>query len=351
MEFELYDTETLLGVYYDPQFNQVSNYWLSTFFNQTINFEDEYVDFSKISEDRKLAPLVVPTAQGVPIYSAAEKAFRLKPAYLKPKDPVLAGRMVRRAAGLGEMNSGQPFSPMQRYQLVVADIMRQHRQAIERRWEWMAAEAILHGKITLEGEAYPETLVDFQRDAGHSIVKGPGTRWGDVGVSIVSDIEAWRDTCRKAKHGGPTSRLTVGADVWEVMRADAEVKALLDVNFRTLDSEARLKLGVREMTDVEFVGRLSATLDVYVYSDYYTSPSGVQTDFMSAKDVVLTGPNVQGVRCFGAILDKAAGLRALSVFPKMWDSQDPSATFILTQSAPLMVPVNPNNTLKATVLA
>ena len=41
----------------------------------------------------------------------------------------------------------------------------------------------------------------------------------------------------------------------------------------------------------------------------------------------------------------------LPVFPKMWDEDDPSATILMTQSAPLMVPVNPNNTLRARVLA
>jgi hypothetical protein len=66
---------------------------------------------------------------------------------------------------------------------------------------------------------------------------------------------------------------------------------------------------------------------------------------------VLTGPSVRGVRCFGAIQDFDANLQALAMFPKMWRSDDPSATFIMTQSAPLMVPVNPNNTFRARVVA
>ena len=58
-----------------------------------------------------------------------------------------------------------------------------------------------------------------------------------------------------------------------------------------------------------------------------------------------------GVRCFGAILDEKAGFNAMAVFPKMWSQQDPSATYVMTQSAPLTVPVNPNNSLTAQVLA
>ena len=39
------------------------------------------------------------------------------------------------------------------------------------------------------------------------------------------------------------------------------------------------------------------------------------------------------------------------MFPKMWDQEDPSVTFLMTQSAPLPVPVNINNTLRARVVA
>lgn len=345
----LYDTATMIGVM--REMAPVPSYWLDLCFGEALNFEDEYIDFSKITDQRKIAPLVVPTAQGKPIYSAAEKLFRVKPAYVKPKDSVTASRMIRRIAGFGELGSPTPMTPMQRYNAVVADILRTHRDAIFRRWEWMASEAIQNGAITLEDDAYPKTVVDFQRDAGHTIVLTAGTRWGDTGVSILGNIETWRTTMRNASFGGPANRLTVGTDVWEVMRQDDEIRELLKVDYRPSNNGISLNLGIREGMDVEFVGRLSGTLDVYVYSDYYLAPDNTVTHYMSSKDIVLTGPNVRGVRCFGAIQDLEAQLRPLAVFPKMWNENDPSATFIMSQSAPLMVPINPNATLKATVIA
>lgn len=349
IERTLYDTVTLLGVM--RELEPVQSYWLDLCFGQSMNFEDEYIDFSKISDQRKLAPLVVPTAQGRPIYSAAERLYRVKPAYVKPKDAVSLSRMIRRVAGLGELGSPTPLSPMARYNAVVADIARQHRDAIYRRWEWLAAEAIQNGTVTLEDDAYPKTVIDFERDAGHTITLTAGTRWGETGVSILSDIETWRTTMRNASFGGPANRLTVGTDVWEVMRQDEEIRELLKVDYRPSNNGINLNLGIREGLDVEFVGRLSGTLDVYVYSDWYLKPDGTVTHFMSSKDIVLTGPNVRGVRCFAAIQDLEAQLRPLAVFPKMWNENDPSVTFVMSQSAPLMVPINPNNTLKATVIA
>lgn len=348
---QIYDTSTLLGVMNDKRtMDPPSNYWLDLCFGSVLTFDDEYIDFSQISSTRKLAPLVVPTAQGKPIYSAAERLTRVKPAYVKPKDPVTASRMLKRSAGLGELGTGKKLTPAQRYQAIVTDILKQHRHSIERRWEWLAAEAVIHGRVTLEDEAYPKTVVDFQRDAGNTIALTAGNYWGDAGVSIVDSVQGFKKIVRDAKFGGPTNRLTVGSDVWEVMRKDDELKELLNTNYRQ-DTNASLNLGLREGLDVEWVGKLASTLDVWVYSDYYQLENGDTQPFMSPKDVVLTGANVDGVRCFGAIADKRAGFQPLPVFPKMWDAEDPSVTQVMTQSAPLMVPVNPNNTLRATVIA
>lgn len=354
MTIGAYNTRTLLGVIRDnAQMQPPSRYWLNMFPGQ-INFTDEYIDFSKITDQRKLAPLVVPTAQGIPMYSAAERVLRVKPAYVKPKDPVTASRMIQRAAGLGELaeDAGSVMTPQQRFDAITADILRTHRYGIERRWEWMAAQAVLYGSVTLSGEAYPTTIVNFGRASGHSITLGSGARWGDSGVSILSNIETWRALIRQAPYGGPTNRLTVGATAWEEMRQDSEIRDLLKVDYRPSNNAMQLNLGLMEGLDVEYVGRLSGTLDVYVYSDYYhDSDTGAVTPFMDPRDVVLTGPSMNGFKCFGAIQDIDSGFASSAMWPKQYKENDPSAMFVMTQSAPLMVPVNPNVTLRARVVA
>lgn len=350
IDAKIYDSATLYGVIQDEHsMAPPSNYWLNLCFPEQINFDDEYVDFGKLAGHRKLAPLVVPTAQGKPIYSAAERVSRLKPAYVKPKDPISASRLIRRKAGLGEINTGNKLSPSARYNAIVGDILRQHRESIERRWEWLASEAVQNGSVTLEDEAYPRTVVDFERDAAHTVTLTAGNRFGDAGVSIMDTIQSYITRIRRAKFGGTVNRLTIGADVWAVMQKDTEIRDLLDTQFRS-NANVDLNLGLREGSFVESVGRLSGTLEVVVYSDYYQDPDGTVREFMSPKDMVLTGPNLNGVRCFGAIQDLGANMQPLSMYPKMWNAEDPSATFIMTQSAPLMVPVNPNASLRARVV-
>ena len=351
IENTIYSTATLLGVMREQE--SPSDYWLSLLFPNQMTFETEWIEFEKVTTQRKLAPLVVPMAQGKPIYTEASHLARVKPGYVKPKDPVSLARILKRRPG--NLGTGVPGgTPQSRYNSIIGDIMREHREAIERRWEWMASEAAQHGEITLADDAYPTTVVDFNRAAGHTVTLGVAARWGDSGVSILGDIEAWRTTMLKAKFGGPTNRITIGADVWPVMTADAEIRELLKADsYRNNNNGMNLNLGLRDPQDdkAQMVGRLSGTLEVWVYSDYYQDENGNAVDFMNTKDVVLTGPNVRGVSCFGAILDSDANFQPLPIFPKMWKNQDPSVTYCMSQSAPLMVPVNPNNTFRARVLA
>lgn len=349
MEHTIYDTATLLGVLRDVG-DEPSTFWQNLAFPNTLTFDDEYVDFSKVSDVRKMAPLVVPTAQGKPIYSRAERLIRVKPAYVKPKDPITAAHMIRRKAGLNELLGNAPLAPNQRFNAIVGDISRQHRDAILRRWEWMAAEALLYGKVTLEDDSYPTTVIDFGRAAAHSITLAGGSQWGDAGVDPVDDLDGWVQTVVQASFGGPVNRVIMGTKAWGAFSKDARVKELMDTNYRQT-SGTTLDLGVGSGENVEYKGNLSRNLQIWVYSDYYESEAGTAVDFMDPRDVLLIGPNVRGTRCFGAILDVGANFQPLPIFPKMWNQEDPSATFIMHQSAPLMVPVNPNNTLRARVVA
>lgn len=344
---KIYETATMLGVI--RQFDPVKTYFLDTLFNSgTVNSDDEYIDFAKIGGQRKIAPLVVPMNQGRPVYNEAAVGGRFKPAYVKPKDAVTANRVLRKRPEEA-LVPGQTLTPMQRYDAIVADILMAHRDAIQVRLEWLAAEAALNGKVTLEDEGYPKTLVDFKRDPSHTITLGAGTRWGEAGVSILGNIEDWRKQIRRAAFGGPTNRITLGTDAWDVVRKDDEIKKQLDLNTR--GTTANLYTSVLSGEEVEYVGDIAPGLPVYVYSGYYQDTAGAPVDFMNSKDVLLSGPNFRGIRAFGAIMDSKAGFQPLSLFPKMWDQDDPSARFVMTQSSPLMVPLNPNNTLKARVLA
>jgi len=354
LNFSIYDTDTLLGVFRDKEaMEPVHTYWLDLCFPQVVAFDDEYVDFSKLTGVRKLAPFVSPLAEGRPIMSRGENLTRVKPAYIKELDAVSASRVLRKWAGMGELGVGmKTLTPQQRYNAAIVDIANEHNKAIRRRWEWMAAEAIMNGAVTMEGEDYPKTLVDYGRDAAHTVTLGAGARWGDAGVDILKSIEDMAAIVFQAKGGGAVNRITIGAKAWDAMRRDPDVREEMNLRYKDRQNNGlNIKTGILEPAEVQYVGTVSNNIDVYVYRDYYHDADGNAVPIMDERDVIFTSPSVQGVRCFGAIHDKRAGWRPLPIFPKMWDQENPSATMFLTQSAPLPVPVNPNATLRARVVA
>lgn len=342
IDISLYDTATLLGVM--EEMEPASTYFRDMLYTSVVTSDNEYIDFEKITNDRKLAPFVTPLAQGKPIYDRTSNVTRLKPAYIKPKDSVTAARMLRKQPG--QLLNPTTQNPGARMDAVVADIMSYHRTAIERRWEWMAAQAALTGKVLLSGEDYEEHEVDFGRASDHTVVLTGADAWDDAGADPITDLNDWIERVQNAEFGGPVDRVTFGAGAWRVFSRNSEVRKQLDTQVR--GTEANFKTGLVTGENVKFMGRIGF-VELWLNTDYY-EVDGVATKFMGTNDVFLSGPNMRGVQAFGAILDKGADLRPLPIFPKMWNQEDPSVTFVMSQSAPLFIPVNPNATLLATVL-
>lgn len=347
IDFKIFDTETLLGVFFDTQnLGPVETYFFDMFTGLNVS-DNEYVEFNRVGGNRKLAPYVMPTAMGKPIYSAAESVTRMKPGYIKIKDPVSASHVLKRRAGFGEMGNSQPMTPGRRYLMIVADIVKQHRDAITRTWEKQASDALRTGSITLKGDDYPERVVNFQRSSDHDVVLTGAAQWSSTS-DILSSIQTYVTRCRRAKWGGPVTRLTVGADVLDVLLKNEGVREMLkNDSFRNPSNGGmELNLGLREGQFVERIGRLGSNLELYSYSDYYEDENGDPIEFLGKNEALFTGPNIQGIKCYGAISDLRAQLQAMPVFMKMWESDDPSATLIMSQSAPLMAPVRPDSTLR-----
>jgi len=344
MAFELYDTHTLLPV--QEHFDPMPSFWLDLLFREEMRFDSEWIDLEKISGNRSLAPLVIPTAEGVPIYKRASEAQRFRAAYLKPKDPVTPDRAIKRRPGEA---LGGSMSMQQREDAIVADILREHRQSVERRWEVMAARAIIDGKVTLVGEDYPETVIDFRRDSGHTVTLGAGLGWNESGADVIGNLNAWRELARRAKFGGRVDNLVLGKNVPTHFLNAVRDTGLLDTQVRGTEGNT-FNIGVRSMEEVEYLGRFDGGLDVWVYSGYYEDVDGNQVDVLDPDSIVMAGPGTRGVRCFGAIMDRKAGYQPASMFPKMWEQEDPAGLWLMTQSAPLMVPMRPNCTLTAKVI-
>lgn len=357
--YELWNTRRSLGVMreVEPAFT----YWQDIGFGYQLNSTSEWIDFEKLPiVGRKLAPFVRPLGSGKPLYNDSARAFRFKPAYTKVKeviDPLMP--LVKRPGIDASMLDEVSMDPNRRRDLIRAAMTVQAVNAIERRREWMAAKAIIDGRYTVSGEEYPAVLIDFLRAANHTVVLGAGNRWGDTGISIFDSIQVLADRMFNAEFGGFPTRLTITPKVWNVMRKDEEFMKHMDRQLR--GEAATITRGLISADKVIKVGEMmvggssGANIEIWLYRDtYLDETTGLEVPFLEDGAVVLTGSRdrIQGYRCFGAIIDPYARYQALEIFPRNWMEQgDPAVEYMLWQSAPLMVPVNPNATLKAIVVA
>lgn len=345
IEVRPHDTRTLLGFYRDVE--APINYFRNLLVDSVVTFDTEYLDFEKITENRKLAPLVVPSLQGRPIFTETPvRLSRLKPAYVKPKDPITPERLIKKRPN-EDLFSQNNLSPYQRFLVLVADILKDHRGSVENRLEWLTAQAALYGKVTLSGPDYPERTVDFERDPSHTVTLSGADLWSNPDAPILDMVQTWISQIRRADFGGPVTRVTVGRNVAGYLNNNKQILAERDLLVRGTDAK---RANVFRKDDYAELIVTVGGLEFWTTSDWYHAPDGTVQQYMPDDGVLLTGPNLNMVECYGAIMDLKAKLQATPVFVKQWDQEDPSGTFLMTQSAPLVVPVNPNNSLFATVL-
>lgn len=348
MAVELYDTLTLVDVIRNQA--PFDEYW-GTFFPRQINFQTEEILFDVVAPDRRMAPFVAPNVQGKVVALRGYSTKTFKPAYIKPKFVIDPSQTIARLAG--EQPLGQ-LTLEQRWDANVAESTRLGNEQIRRRWEWMSARALIDGAVTVSGENYPAVTVNFGRDGSLTVTLTGTAKWDGSAADPLGDLQAIRLAVRRLAFVGIT-RLTFGLDAWDAFSKNADVRALLSNQMR--GSGTDYNTAVPEGTPFEYRGVLQGSngvgkLELYTYNDQYEDETGTLQDFLDAGTVVGTsgGLGIQGTRCFGAIKDKRAGLQSLPIFPKMYDVEDPSATYLLLQSAPLMVPAQPNGSFTMKVV-
>lgn len=361
MPLDIYTPLDLYEIMFDERQTVSTSQWLNMFFPNTFYSTQEEIAFGKINASRKIAPFMLPNEPGKPIYRReGESLVSYRPAYTKPKDAIRPTEMLQMTTG--ELVRRVPLqTPQARYDAEVLRITQFHRNSIQRLWDYMAAKAVLNGTLVVpyyqpNGLPGQSVTIDFGRAAGHTITLGAGARWGEVGVNIFDNLQTWIDVVANAEFGGSVTDIILGSQAAVPFMASADILAKMSTDYSGT-TQVLINRGIINtdpLNPFTFLGQLSNGLRVWRYSgpaSKFQNDDGSYTDIMDPRDVLLASSAVDGVRAFGAILDNAANLEVSDIFVKMWDQEDPSARFIMSQSAPLMIPTNPNCTLRARVVA
>lgn len=345
----IYDTTTLLSVM--SQTKVITPFWLS-FFNQQVNFDTEDIAFDRVNTDyRRLAPFVAPNVQGRVQGRDGYDTLSFKPAYVKPKDVVDPNMDIVRQPGEA-LGSGS-LTNDQRRNAVIAEILRQHRTKLTNRNEWLAARALIDGAVTIAGDDYPAVTVNFRRHSSLSYQLLTTARWSEATGTPLADIKAAKLNAH-VRSGVKITRVIFGANAWEYFVARVNLKEIMNLDY-VGGNQTQVKLMYDGYEGQEYMGVIQGLdgggrIEAWMDTSKYVDENGVEQFFLDQDTVVGVGNGVEGVRCFGAIKDVKAGLRPLEVFTKMWENEDPSVEYLMSQSAPLMVPKRPNATFKIKVV-
>ena len=339
----IFDTNQLVHVVRNLKLP--SDFLLKTFFPNVVEFDTEFVSVDVDVGLRRMAPFVSPLVEGKPVEGRKFQTNTFKPAYIKDLRTPDFRRPVLRS--IGERIGGS-LTPEQRIAANLAFEMEDQVQMVDRRLEWMAAQAMVNGKYTVSGDGFETVLLDFQRDSALTVdisSGGTNTPWLTTDHQLASaNIETWAQIVLQKSGRSPTDIVfTTGA--YNKFIADTRVQKSVWYD-RSGDSTVEFGGGVA--TGAVYKG-IWGSYRLWLYNDWYIDSAGVEQPMIPDNTVILSSGALEGIRAFGAIMDEDFAYGPLAYAPKSWVEKNPSRRHLLMQSAPLVVPSRVNAALSAKV--
>lgn len=328
MPIDIYSTRAMVAAM--RQEKKTGNWFLDTFFPKVDPIISETVDIDIIKGKRRMAPFQSPIVEGVVVAQNGFTTNSYKPAYVKPKGILTAQNVIKnRVAGESAYSLK---SPEEREAMLLAEQLNDFEDMIIRREVWMGAQQLANGYVDVVGEGV-NYRIDLLMDSDHKITLSGTDMWTDAGSNPKEDIADAVSLIQKDA-GLSADTILGNASTIEKFVSHAKIQTLL--NTRLID------MGLINPKDlgngVSYYGYIivgGKTLSIYAYDDWYEDTNGVEHPMFEDGRIIVTSSRADARRHYGAIYDKKAGYAALPRFPKTWDVEDPSATWLMVQSAPL----------------
>ncbi len=261
---DIISTTTLLGV--KKQLPKFQALFMTKYFPYTAMFSTKAVALDKLKKKVKRAPLVSPKVAGKINQKAGRQLLSLEPAYVKPTDEVDPEELTHRLAGEDFEGSSNPES---RRNALISELLVDQEDSIVHLEEWMCVEAICRGGVTLEGDSYPTTYVDYHRDPANSVALVGAAKWVNQDIATydpTEDIEQWA-----SKSAGLVSEVTMDPVAWGIFRKFKAVKEKLDTR---RGSESKMEMGPTLQKVVQYKGSFGE-FEIFVYAGKYTDSDDV----------------------------------------------------------------------------
>lgn len=341
MAIDMFNTRTMLRAI--EQIKPVRNFLRDTIFGQVETHTTKYVDIDIQKGNRRIAAYVSPLLQGKVVTRVGFETKTYEPPYTKEKMVTTAQDFLTRDIGTNVYTGGQ--SAQQKAQKQLGKDLKTLLDRVDRTEEVQASQAVQTGIVTAVGDGISATI-DFGMPSSHKPVLTSTDKWDDLTNSDpLADLKTWRNLV--SQDAGMVPRdVVMGSDAIAYFVRNATVKSLLD-NRRIVMGQINpdeLAPGVMYYGHLNEVG-----IDIWEYTEwYYDDGTSSEKPMIDPKKVVMWARGARATRHYGAIQDLKANF-VVPRFAKSWEEEDPSARFIMVQSAPLLAPHQIDGFLCATV--
>ena len=319
---------------------------LTKFFSKFYQSPTDSIAYEKIYSNRGTAPLVISNAVGVATKRSKSEIIAYPTAYVKLRDTIETSVVMSRTAGEALLGS---LTPQERMDINLRELGLEHVLRIRRLQEAMAAEILLTGKLVLEGDYFPKTTLDFQRDPAKTVVLTGTKLWNTATATPMADLESWISSSKRVIKAVVFSQVA-----WDNFKKDAKFLQYSNKNYAgevSAFAKSIIQFDDTAENDIVFVGMLpNSGVNLFVYKGSYTKLDGTDSDYIPQGSLVgIPSPDL-GVEAYGAIKDFEASYAAVPHFHKVWSDKDVGAPIMLTQSAPVLLHLDANGTFSAKVV-
>jgi hypothetical protein len=347
LNLNIYSTLTLLQAV--DKIMPVNTFLRDTFFpgEDTFVTEQVLVDFRK--GQRKMAPFIAPRSKGMTIEREGYRTDTYAPPKVAPQRPITTDDLMIR--GMGESVFSQR-TPADRQVELLAKDMRDQTDMITRREEWMAAQVLCGGNVTMHGYADRENtnveISNFNYDFTNTSALVGLNCWGNSGAEVYQNIHDNR--IQTMQKGGKAPTLCILGDTAYInFINDPDVYKKMNMyHSEIIRNQPELKYD--NLSYVASVPGLG--MEIYTYSDWYLDEeTGLLMPFVPLNGMILGRPGMGGFR-YGAVTQLEAGqfvtIEGKRV-PKSWADEDADTRMLRITSRPVIVPTDVDDWYYGTV--
>lgn len=339
-----YNTIQLIAVV--KNLKQPTSFLLDTFFPQIRTSNDEFIAIDVDIGKRRMSPFVSPLVEGRLVEQRRIQTNVFKPPYIKDKRAPDLRRPVQRM--IGERIGGEMTAP-EREMANLEFEMTDQIEMLTRRMEWMAASALTSGTITVAGDGFPTTVIDFARDPTLTVALTGSAMWlpgnvvgagGVTGTATpVANIEVWQHNIMR-KSGAVVTDLIFTTTAWQGFIQDPLLKGAIYYP-KLGDVGNQINIGSQIKLGAIYKGKWGS-YDLWLYNEWAVDENNYERPLIPDGMVILAGQQMEGVRAFATIVDPDFNYEALPYAPKTWTEKDPAQRLLMMQSAPLVIPSRVN---------